>query len=259
MYKEELGIVVMLDALGAKNFSMDESKKFLESRNQIVAELNKEKANILKVIKEIGDISKIEKLKTFPEPDIFTFGDTIILNWGLLPDFPVGAMLIFMHMWLQPIIRISLEKQVLLRGAISIGEYIKDEKAIIGPAIGDAASWYEKAQWVGVIATPRCGLYINEMKEKFDATRNDSLFISYSVPFKNSTSREMWVLSWPLKYSKDENNHEYDLSLFFEHLTKFQVPYGKEEKIYNTIAFFKWFIINAKLTKSDFREVKGPK
>ena len=48
----------------------------------------------------------------------------------------------------------TLEKNLMIRGATSYGNYITNEMSFIGPAIDEAASWHEQAESVAIFLTP---------------------------------------------------------------------------------------------------------
>ncbi len=99
----------------------------------------------------------------------------------------------------------ALKKQIKLRGSISTGKFYVDEngldKRILGPALSDAASWYEKAEWMGIIATPDCSKKMschfasNHLKHK---EYLEHYYIEYPVPIKNIGRLNLWSVAWPM-------------------------------------------------------------
>src|SRR5690606_14254177 len=110
------------------------------------------------------------------------------------------AQLSGMALLLKRIILNGIENEVLIRGALSYGEYIEDisehSVTVIGPAVADVAAWYEEAQWAGAIATPKAGLLVTQ--NKFYYKEKDSLyavynsFVPYAVPTKGTPIR-LWA------------------------------------------------------------------
>jgi hypothetical protein len=186
------GIICLLDALGVSNYTTDGAKSFLKNRDVIVEDINNYKPAMKDLTKYKGDL------------EIFTFGDTILLCWQT-PEARGGKLasqLLYMGELIRDILATSLSRGVLLRGAISIGEYISDSKTVIGPAVADAAAWYEEADWAGLIATPATGLTIQHLSEEANINlgKEDSysiMFIKYDVPLKNKEKINLYVSPWP--------------------------------------------------------------
>lgn len=55
----------------------------------------------------------------------------------------------------------SIQKQIPVRGATTYGRYMVLENIMVGPAVDEAASWHEMADWIGVIMTPSAVLAAN--------------------------------------------------------------------------------------------------
>jgi len=54
----------------------------------------------------------------------------------------------------QKLIIKCLDEGLLIRGAISYGEYQKEKLVFVGPAIDEAASWHEQGEEIGIFLTP---------------------------------------------------------------------------------------------------------
>ncbi len=57
----------------------------------------------------------------------------------------------------------ALESGFLLRGAISRGLFYRERPMIIGPAVDDAAEWYEAAEWMGIMLTPQTSFFVDKL------------------------------------------------------------------------------------------------
>jgi len=176
------GLVAILDALGAKNYSEQEIFRFLDSRNIVLEKLN-----------ERARAGKIDKSRL----QVFTFGDTIVIvyraiqddNYKDLGDFGLRMRAFMMH---------SLTNQILFRGAISLGRLYVDDttNTVMGEAVSDAADWYDKADWIGLQTTPHASLYI-EAKLHRTGKRLENVFVDHDVPLKRGGHVRVKAVNWP--------------------------------------------------------------
>ena len=239
--KAKYGIVVMLDALGARNFSIEDAKSFVKARKIILGELEPAR-NLLTSLPPalIGASKEKDPIK------YATFGDTIILTWHI-PSEKTDDNLSHLSVWLVPVIKLAMEHKILLRGAISIGKYIHDGATVLGPAISEAATWYEKASWIGIIATPSCASRLSSMSKH-------AFFRQYPVPLKKEGTSQMWALEWPHEFFFSHNEHQCPVAntkeqmrnLFMKSLSKFEIPADVKDKFTNTVSFFDWYLENTK-------------
>lgn len=234
----------MLDALGIKNATLEESVMFLNLRDEIIVNL-KDRRGFFDQYENFPEIMEhLEKLNidiTQYKYGITTFGDTVIINFEC--DKESARIIDSFTMLFGFIIRYGIESKVMFRGAVAIGEYIKEENTLLGPAVGDAATWYEKAQWTGLIITPESeGVYEN-CKKQFDSPGPNLYpsFIKYDVPLKEDAKRTLYSFPWPSEYldvvaeygKRNENT-------FYADISKISIPENAENKRVNSIEFFKW-------------------
>jgi hypothetical protein len=97
-----IGLIAILDALGAATYTQQEIERFLESRNLVLHKLN-EKA-------EAGRIDK-ERLR------VFTFNDTVVIVYLAARAVNLTDVEVFC-VRLRAFMMQSLEHQILFRGAI---------------------------------------------------------------------------------------------------------------------------------------------
>ena len=220
------GLVAILDALGAKNYSDDEIGRFLDSRD-IVLEKLAERARAGKI-----DKSRLQ---------VFTFGDTIVVVYRAIQDvsykdlgeFGLRMRAFMMH---------SLTNQILFRGAISLGRlYVDDDtNTVMGAAVSDAADWYDKADWIGLQATPHASLYI-EAKLRRAGKRLENVFVDHNVPLKRGGHVRVKAVNWPkafyVKGLRPTGNHS-SRAMLLSLLARHRSPAGTESKFFNSIAFF---------------------
>jgi hypothetical protein len=240
-WEKKFGVVAMLDALGGRVFNIEETQRFLERRQKFLDD-----PDLKKTFQQMCRYAT--ERKTEP-PRLFTFQDSIILHWNVgstnfkkYPEFvlpQIGA-------WLVNSIVTGLIVGFPTRGAVAIGEYVQDATSLLGPAVSDAAAWYEKADWFGVIATPACGHRISHLAEFFDLKKRplddknvSSWFFRYKVPLTGGNFARMWAVSWPRCLCVISSGQQYTPRWsLFNTLAQFPVPPGTENKYANTIRFF---------------------
>lgn len=232
--KEKFGIIVLLDALGIQNSSIEESKKFVGllrgAQNTFEPYLNSYSSSKEHTNNHYKNV----------KPTTRTFGDTLLLAWELPEDKDLYDYINTVSASVGYIIKYGIESGVLFRGAMSIGKYLESDTTIIGPAITDAAAWHEQADWFGCIATPNCSMVINiECKEN-----NYPNIIKYNVPLKSGKKIDLWCVSWPSHVFEDKK--EIDKILwFYQNIPKFNIPIGTEQKYINAEDFCKnWIKVN---------------
>ena len=148
MAKHTTAFVAILDALGADHYSREQVERFLKSRDAVAEGVEKSAEKSLKDFK----LNRLGR---------FVFQDTLILTYETDGDDDFNALLVFGH-----VLRLfqwqSLLSNILLRGAFSHGEVFKIEEStntVMGPVVSDAAAWHQRAEWVGVHATPSTSIF----------------------------------------------------------------------------------------------------
>ena len=154
-------------------------------------------------------------------------------------------------------ISLSIFNQNFYRGAISIGEYLTSDDTILGPAITDAAGWYEKADWFGVVLTPKCDITVTRILAEEKPSKNtlecpmDILAVKYRVPIKGEEI-SLFCIAWPFEIFMLK--HYTGIDKFIQELpplaavTNFiyniEIPLGTERKYYNSLDFFSYYGMN---------------
>jgi hypothetical protein len=244
------GVVLLVDALGVKSFSLKGSLVFLKHWDNLLDQLKDLSAHI----SSFGDMSIKTRM-----PKVRIFGDTILCTWDLSSRESDLAGTFHMATYLAGnMIKIGIESNVLLRGAMAVGEYTFLERSeghsLVGPAIDDAASWYEKANWFGIIATPNCGFRIPGFYEDLEKIRSgnetftsgledyseeqglitsECSFIEYDVPLKSGETAKLQTIAWPKLV-----NHAKPIQWLDSCFSKLKIPKGTEEKYFNTRNYF---------------------
>jgi len=186
-----------------------------------------------------------------PKVEYYTFGDTILITLEQgNNEFAAEDLLPYAYGIAWPSIFLGIESDLLLRGAISVGDFVRDETTVLGPALADAASWYEQADWIGIVATPRCHLQVYNVRSKDDLTDLDRFLLRQSedtgnnpVPLHDRTDPNLQSIKWPNFYEyakrhiKKHRGSDYRQLLDIQ-LSRSTIPIGTEGKYYNTRKYF---------------------
>jgi hypothetical protein len=226
----QTGIVAILDALGAASYGDAEIKRFINSR-QIVLQLLNQKAEDV-----FGEIRA-------PMITTFTFNDTVLIILRTGDEEPRLQQISDFFRIMRKFLVDSLAQRILFRGSIAIGTFYTNNKTntVMGQAVTDAAAWYDKADWIGVHATPRATLVIQRCLEHADKSKGN-VMLDYAVPLKHGTAVCVKAVNWPKVFFVSSVSPCTDgtepREKLLEFLSQHQVPWGTESKFYNTIAFF---------------------
>jgi len=226
------GIVAILDALGASNYSKADAEQFLASRDRVIEATQTAVENSLKRF-------EVERLKRF------TFNDTVVLAYLLDEIAPESIRDIetFCHV-LRAFETLSLKNGILFRGSLAVGELYRVSEhsgTIMGPAVSDAAAWYGLADWIGIIATPHATILIDSLLEQASGSL-DHVLVGYEVPFKDGRRIVLKAVNWPkgfyVRGLAPLNVAATAKAQLLTLLSRHQVPRGSESKYSNTIDFF---------------------
>jgi hypothetical protein len=245
---EKNGIVAILDALGVANYTDPQKiQEFIDSSDLLLETL-------LRKYEGLSVKFETEQVKTY------TFNDTILVllesrnNWrSEILTFVAGMRKFFVD---------SLMKKILYRGSIAIGQYVENAEShtVLGDAVSDSAAWYDKADWIGIMATPHASILIEKAKYEHEVDKKESwegYLVDYDVPMMNKGNLKLKVVNWPkiffisdlspVNFSQDPRAKLIDL------LSEHKIPYGTEGKYLNTISFFDSIVKkqNLRFTKSD--------
>jgi hypothetical protein len=239
----KMGIVALLDALGLRTATIESAEAYLLSVQKIKAGIP-ESLQITLDDEELKDKPALQKMLAGLKPRFF--GDSIlftyeITNEKLFTDYfdRIAFVLnILMHM--------AVDVGILFRGAVSIGKYIETEDIALGPAIVDAASWYNKMELFGIITTP-AGLnyvkaaYVNKLRKSFDESEPEGgLSRLWGVPMKGDRVLNTYIFDWPTAiFSLNKGDIHDMLGWYYDRIRNLNVPEGDERKYANTEAFVK--------------------
>lgn len=224
------GMVAILDALGAASYSDQEIQSFLKSRDNVLRLLDAKIEGVL------GEINR-------NQIEIFTFNDTILIAFKTNSQPPELKQIVAFFTILRKFLVDSLTHKILFRGSVAIGTFYaeKDSNTVIGQAVTDAAAWYDKADWIGIQATPKATIIIQRWVEK-DSETKGHLMLDYDVPLKDGKSVSVTAVNWPQVFFVDSltpcSQSEKPREKLLQLLSEYSVPLGTEKKFFNTIAFF---------------------
>jgi hypothetical protein len=229
--KRKYGAVILLDALGASRYTEEQIKKFLSARSEINS-----------IVKSLA--TELSGKGRFHSPSIFTFGDTIIITIQLGSKKYIKAHIFGITLLMRRYLFHSLGKGILFRGAFSIGHYIEDpdSNTVMGPAVTDAASWYEQPEWMGLSCTPKTNSVLEYHFAGSERQIDFRYLHTYDVPLKGGSTFNLHTIAWPsaffdehlLKVAEKSNPRKY----FLEILKDLPVPKGVELKYENTKKYF---------------------
>jgi hypothetical protein len=238
----ENGVVAILDALGAATYGEAEIKRFIESR-QIVIQLFNQKAGDI-----FGQIH-LENITTF------TFNDTILFILRTGDHVPHLQQISDFFRLMRKFLVDSLANRILFRGSIAIGKFYVDDETntVMGEAVTDAAAWYDKADWIGVHATPRASLIIQRKLEHHNDFKRTFL-LDYDVPLNGGLILHTKAVNWPKVFFVDSitpcDDGTKPREKLLSFLTAHPMPRGVENKFFNTIAFFDYVVSKQNLKRS---------
>ena len=153
-----------------------------------------------------------------------SISDTIVLHLPC-PDESAATALGIVGSVCQRAVWASLYMGIPLRGAVTYGDYRVNESqhTFIGPAVDEAAAWYEQGDWIGVLMAPSA---------LFGFTRNIlPPWVAYQPPLKEGRRWDTYCVDW------SSQQPEVDVSVYFRLLAPL-VP-SVLAKFTNTLAFVK--------------------
>jgi len=122
-------------------------------------------------------------------------------------------------------IPLSIKKGLPLRGATGFGEVIisNSNNIFAGKAVDEAASWYEKADWIGVYLTPLVNFLFTDFASKF--------WTEYNPPLKDKglnykTHSVVWFSKATIDDFKNEVKKDFTqlTPIFPEIVSKLDLP-----------------------------------
>jgi len=242
------GIVAILDALGAATYDDQEIMDFLESRD-VVMRLLRSKAE------SIAQVLSVAKVMTY------TFNDTILIVLECDDERPTSDEIQAFVTVLRKFLVDSLKRRIMFRGSFAIGSFYEDSSTntILGKAVTDAAAWYDKADWIGILATPRTTVLVEHLSEKRGELM-ENLLLSYDIPMSSGSKVKLCAVNWPkvfwVRGISPCKTGEKPRESFLQLLSHFGVPRGTESKHFNAISFFDYVVKQLKLSNTPFKKLR---
>lgn len=234
------GPVILLDALGVSSFDTVQCQDFLKKMAWLEHHIPR---SIQTCLEQIGIGDSFKKMLDTDQLQLRQMGDAMLLtmNTGVIDEpelllLPAAtfAALVFV---------LGLQTELALRGVVCVGEYFQSEHITIGPAIADAATWYETGEIIGVHLTPKACLMAEQIRiresgigldTQVDRWMSDVLF-STEVPLKGHGSPG-FLVNWTMAFGAYQSIQGVTAEQWFlRQLQKMPVPRGTESKYQNTI------------------------
>jgi len=174
--EKQFGVVVLLDSLGTKGiWKKKDPEKVVKIWDAMVEAIRGGG------LKEPGQ----NKIAT----KVMAFSDTIIMTHtgSALKD-----ILSNVGLSMATLIPYGIAYDIFFRGCISVGEFYSSDKIVIGPAIDEAAHYYELPQWIGVSAAPST---YKELEKSSDSFKS-KYFSKWDVPLRNTIEKNGWIINW---------------------------------------------------------------
>jgi hypothetical protein len=227
----KFGFVALLDALGTRTSTLENAQQYLAS-----LELLKDNVQSATDVTLEGTSDDLKAGLSDLKPRFF--GDSILLTYSILDEARFEEYFKRILFVLSFFVLIALKNGILLRGALAIGRYLEESNVVLGPAVYDAAGWYEEPQLVSVMLTPKATHYVKGAfgdrgsigQINWDET--DGVFL-YDVPTRQGAV-DSYVVNWPSGIGYFKKQGEDSLAWFHKLLRDFDMPKGTENKYTNT-------------------------
>ncbi|MGB7606670.1 MAG: hypothetical protein WBL93_14460 [Lutisporaceae bacterium] len=220
-----LGAITLLDILGWKGIWQRKSNA-VEDLLHMLNGIDKKIEALLKKDKIKNHENTFKNLKI----EVKSISDTIALvTYG-----DCNPCLEFHAIMSNLIITTSIRKGIPVRGATCYGYFTTQNNIMVGPAVDEVASWYEQADWIGVILTPSALFQID--MEKFTHKKRLKL---YNAPIKQYGRFETYCCNWPYVWDFNKYDKSELLKLFLE---MGPITPNIFQKFANTIDFYDKFL-----------------
>lgn len=186
------GAVTFLDVLGWKGIWQRRP-----DAASILLDIIKNSSHLLEKVRE--EEREREQFPRYQNDDvqIISISDTIVI----LTEGPDSTTLPLHGLFCSMLMVEFLKNKFLVRGATGFGEYNNIENIFVGPVIDEIASWYESADWIGIIQTPSA--YFTSICPNGLAYNLEEHDVSLKTKGKIKTRCVNWVTEW-INQGKDE-------------------------------------------------------
>ena len=240
---KKTGAIVLMDVLGTK-------QRWNKSQNI---------QKIFDSWEEFLDLSYAILSKTRQTPcmtKMSAFSDTILISYFSKNPSDKETKITFSDM-VSDVAEISafffvmgLGMNMPFRGCVSFGDFFTGSNSITGPAIFEAADYYEKPNWIGLSLTPSAHRQINNPSSgivKYDIPlkneiEKDGLAINIQKYYKKIQQSDLWKPKYQNAYKNlyDRLDFSLDLKEKLEMMTEETNDLSATLKIRNTLAFVKY-------------------
>lgn len=176
-FEESEGVVILLDSLGSKGiWKTRDPQEFLSTWEGLISTTNVD----VRACKDNGVDLKFN-----------AFSDTMIIT---LTGEDQQIVLEEAGTTLSSIIPAGIPHGIYFRGCFSMGKIYRSGTFVLGEAIDEAATYYEKSNWIGAFSTSSVSDYLNKIT-------NENVwkdFIRYDVPFHDDklNGTEKFTSTW---------------------------------------------------------------
>lgn len=241
------GIVALLDALGTRTGTIESAMAYLRAVEKIRGRI---KSNLEITLQRLED--KPELRNMLAALRFRFFGDSILFTYEITDEKQFTEYFHRLGFILNTLMVEAIDLGILFRGAVSIGKYIETEDIVLGPAIVDVASWYEKIELFGIITTPAGMNYLKAIySDRSGKSFSESELVPRicrlsDVPIKGDRVLNTYIFDWPdsVFYLTKGDIHAAS-GWYFARIRDLNVPEGDERKYANTEAFVKESIMRS--------------
>ena len=100
----------------------------------------------------------------------------------------------------------SIDLDIPIRGCVAAGEFYQSgRKLFTGMAVTEAASYYERPQWIGISSCPSAYNVIDGLGN------GRAYYTKYDMPLKQSVEFGALVVNWPDHYNQEHADREKEL------------------------------------------------
>lgn len=245
------GFIVLLDVLGSRGYWLrNEPKLVVKNFSEIVETIEYWKA-------KLGTILKLKNIELNLSTHFFS--DTIMMI--ITPEKNADKIdyLKRCSFLISSVIIKGIDLGILLRGTISFGKFYESgydkHSFTIGPAIDEAADWYNSISLIGSICSPSVGLSLDAYTARHPDKSISKYFIKHPILLKNKSTYNGWTLSWPVMIhyylgqvtSMDSNqdlsqNLRENKSWLLDKFSNLSIGVNDFEKFENTIKLYETLI-----------------
>lgn len=233
-------LVCILDILGTKGvWVAGDLNRYMNALTEVDSLLNSMKDKF----KELAKNAPIEL-------DFISFSDTLIITL-VKSEEDEEKDPYFFHLFIESfsqlilgVFQIYFSNYLFVRGAISFGNIHKAGNHFVGPAIDDAAEYFELQEMVGICLTLKATIameYAISWQKRFFLQDIGKYLIKYKTPLKNNIDIDLYQINW-VKHFYDQakiGNQVTAEAIVSSFLSERNIPLRSANKIINTTNFFR--------------------